>query len=456
MAKDKLPLLLARRIDGVFAAVIFAIVGMWSAVCNSAFAQATPSSVIPVTIGGPGIRQAKPVERTRSAQEAESYLAMGLPLDSFILFPAFEFDQSYNDNIYSTAYGTAGKTASLIEEFRPSIELRSTWVNHMVHLFASGDIAFYNASSLANYQDFTLGGEARLDVQRDEQIHAAGGFYRLHDAPGSPSIPVGQTVPVPYNQGVAILSYVRSFNKFSVRLDGRMDRYDWLFNVLGPAQGQVYNTDRDRFEFREALRVSYEFSPGYQVWARGGLNQRRYDGTVDALGYDRSSTGWDAVLGVTMDFGGITALEVFGGWVQQNYEDWRLTNLSTPTFGMALYWNPLRQLTVKSFVQRTVEEAYTITANGFLNTLMGVDINYELRPNISLNAFGSLALIDYFPVLGYPLEKDVYLTLALGLTYYLTPRAFIGPRYQYSSRSSNIPSSDYSQNLITLRLGTRL
>ena len=436
-------------------AVAAACAAAWPVTVPLAVAQTTPSSVLPITVGGPGIRQGRPTEKSRSALEAESYVAPGAPLGSFRLYPTFEFDESYNDNIYATAYGQPGQTGSLIEEFRPSVELRSIWLNHMVNLFANGDIAFYNASNLANYQDFSVGGEGRVDLDRDDHILVAGGFFRLHDAPGAPSSPVGQTVPVPYNQGVASLGYVHTFNNLVVRVDGRLDRYAWLFNVLGPAQGSIYNTDRDRLELREALRIGYRFSPDYQVWVRGGANQRRYDVTFDALGYDRSSTGWDAVLGVTMDFGGITALELWGGWAQQNYEDWRLTNLSMPTFGMALYWNPLRQLIVKSFVHRTVEEAATVAANGYVNTLIGMNISYELRPNVSLAVFGSYAIIDYLPVLGYPYEVDNYLSFGAGINYYLTPRVFIGPSYQYTTRSSNV-SVGYSQNLVMLRLGSRL
>ena len=36
----------------------------------------------------------------------------------------------------------------------------------------------------------------------------------------------------------------------------------------------------------EALRFGYQFSPGYEVWVRGSLNQRQYF-QVDNSGLDR-------------------------------------------------------------------------------------------------------------------------------------------------------------------------
>jgi len=42
------------------------------------------------------------------------------------------------------------------------------------------------------------------------------------------------------------------------------------------------------------------------------------------------------------------------------------------------------------------------------------------------------------------------------LLYLPTPNFFVGPTYQFVHRTSNIFNGDYDQNMILLRLGTRL
>ena len=37
----------------------------------------------------------------------------------------------------------------------------------------------------------------------------------------------------------------------------------------------------------------------------------------------------------------------------------------------------------------------------------------------------------------------------------LTDTIFVSPEYEYGDFSSNLPSADYSQNVFSLRLGTR-
>ena len=63
---------------------------------------------------------------------------------------------------------------------------------------------------------------------------------------------------------------------------------------LGTCTGGIPNSDLNRNEWREALRFGYEFSPGYEVWVRGSLDQRQYF-QLDTFGLDRSSNGFDIV-----------------------------------------------------------------------------------------------------------------------------------------------------------------
>jgi len=413
-----------------------------------AYAQIVPGSAPPEP-------RSEPDTRTPAAQAAENYDAKGVRVGSFMLFPTMELDEAFNDNIYASSAAT-GRTGSFIQIVKPSVELRSDWSNHMLNFFARGGFGFYSADSTQNFQDFSVGANGRVDIQRNWNVYGGGSFSRGHEELGTPNTATGTFQPNIYNQLSANVGYFQQLGFFKVTLDGRLDNYNYQNNANGPAQGVILNSDRNRTEFRESLRLGYEFIRGLELWARGSLNQRRYDSGVDSSGFDRNSTGWDGVVGLALDFGGITAIEVFGGYIEQDYADGRFQTVRVPTFGLTGYWRPLRELLVKPFVKRTVDDTALATASGYLSTAAGVDVDYNLRPNVKLSGHGDYSIADYQAASDSSNRYDQYVTLRASVLYYPTANFFVGPSYQLVHRSSNQFNSDYDQNLIMLRLGAQL
>jgi hypothetical protein len=251
------------------------------------------------------------------------------------------------------------------------------------------------------------------------------------------------------------VGYYQRFGDFKARADGRVDNYNYVNNPFAP--GTIPNTDRNRTELRQALRVGYEFIPGYEIWTRGGLNQRLYQNVPDSTGQYRNSSGFDIVGGFALDFGGITSMEMFAGYIQQNYVSGAFKQISVPTFGLTGYWNPYRPLWIKPYVKRTVDDSSLTNAAAYLNTTGGVDINYDMRPNIRLDGHADYTIVDYSVASNTPgAEYDQYFTARIALLYRPTPNFYLGPSYQFVHRTSNIFNGDYDQNLIMLRLGARL
>jgi hypothetical protein len=415
------------------------------------------SNVSAQTGGIPTVGPTPRVERAddRTVAERDAYKPLGLRLGSFLLFPKLEADETFNDNIYATSAAT-GRTASFVQLLKPTLELRSQWSVHELNLFARGGFGFYTADASQNFQDVSVGATGRLDIQRDWNVYGGASFTHGHEELGTPNTISGTFQPSFYNQTAANVGYYQAFRALSVRLDGRMDNYNYSNNGQGPAQGFILNTDRNRTEFREALRVGYEFSPGYQVWARGGLNQRVYATVPDSFGLNRNSNGWEILGGIAIDFGGITSLEAFAGYLQQNYVSGQFSTIAAATFGLTGYWNPLRELWVKPFVRRTVDDSSLSNAASYLNTAFGLDVTYDARPNIRVEGHGDYSIADYTAISFGNGRYDQYYTLRVGVLYQPTRNFFVGPQYQFIHRTSNQFNSDYDQNIVMLRLGAQL
>jgi hypothetical protein len=422
-----------------------ALLAVGTSWCSQALAQ------VPGAIG-------QPLQRPDAVPSGtEDYEAKGVRLGSFKLFAGLEADEVFNDNIYATSNAT-GKQAGFIQVVNPSLELRSDWNNHMLNAYARGGFGFYSYdSSLNNYQDLSVGANGRLDIQRDWNVYGGGSWNRRHDEFGTPNTPNGIGLPVTvYNQATFSLGYFQQFNRLNLRLDGRFDNYNYFDNGLGPLQGVIPNSDRDRNEWREALRFGYEILSGFEVWVRGSVNQRRYF-QLDSFGLDRSSNGFDVVGGMIVDLGGITAVEIFAGYLQQSYVSGQFSAISTPTFGLTGYWNPLRELWVKPFVRRTVDDSAFTGSAAYINTSGGVDVNYHMRPNVRLDGHVDYAVADYAALgAGGSNQYDQYITFRAGVMYLPTANFFVGPTYQFIHRTSNQFNADYDQNVVMLRLGARL
>jgi hypothetical protein len=431
-------------------------VALLSATMGVAAAEVA-AQVVPGAVGQPQQREERPDERSPTVRESETYDPKGVRLGSFKLFGTLEADEVFNDNVYATSNAT-GKQAAFIQLINPTLEVRSDWTNHMLNAYAKGGFGFYSVDGARNnYQDISVGADARLDIQRNWNVYGGASWNRRHDEFGTPNTPTGIGLPVTaYNQSTANVGYFQTFNRFNVRLDGRFDNYNFFNNGLGPAQGVIPNSDRNRNEFREALRFGYQFSPGYEIWVRGSLNQRQYF-QLDTFGLDRSSNGFDIVGGMIIDLGGITAVEIFAGYLQQTYVSGQFSTIRTPTFGLIGYWNPIRGVWVKPFIRRTVDDSALQGTAAYINTSAGVDVNYHVLANVRLDGHADYGVADYTALSsGTSNQYDQYFTFRAGVQYLPTPNFYVGPTYQFIHRTSNQFNADYDQNVIMLRLGARL
>ncbi len=406
----------------------------------------------PGSPGAPGVRSERPDPRLPAAKSAEDFDPKGIRMGSFLLFPTLELDEVYNNNIYATNFGDNGRTASFVQLIKPGVELRSDWQSHMLNFFARGNVGIFSATPTPNFTDGSTGFDGRFDIQRDWNVYGGASFNHNHEDPGTPNAATGAVPPNTYDQISGNAGYYQKFNRFSVRADGRLDNYNYTNNLVSTG-GSLPGFYRDRAETRESLRLGYQLGGDSQVWTRGSLNQRNYKYTPDSSGFNRNSSGFDIVGGLQLDFGGITSVEVFAGFLQQDYVDSNFKQVMQPTFGLTGFWNPIRELSVRPFVSRTVSDAGLANAAAYLSTAGGLDVDYKIRPNIKISGFGSYSVADYSVVSRTSTEYDQYLTVRGSVIYSLDNVFFIGPSVQYTYKTSNLPSANYDQIIAMLRLG---
>jgi hypothetical protein len=376
---------------------------------------------------------------------------LGIPLGSFRLYPTLDIRAGYDTNVFAQPAGQG--TGSPYEAIRPSLEVRSDWNNHMLNFGAYGAFGFYNNATSQNYQNFGFNTDSRFDIQRDWYLSASAAFTGTTELLGTPDVAQSLSPSVVYAVPLSLSMYQR-FNRLfyqaTVNATGlRYSDFSQLNTSALPAGS------RDRNEFGETLRAGYELYDGFDFWVQGGLNQRSYLQYTNVAGQQRDSSGWSVVGGSTLDLGGISKLEGFVGYTQQNYFNPGVAT-GAVTFGLGGTWNGYQPLVVRPFVSRSINETVFTNYQDYVSTTIGAELNYTLQNDWQLNGGASFSLLDYTPVPGSTgtfQHTDNFYRFSLGVLYSFRPQFQIGPLYEFGAGSGPDPntSPNFTRHVIMLR-----
>jgi len=377
---------------------------------------------------------------------------LGITLGSFRFYPTLDVRAGYDTNVYAQPAGQ--QVSSAYEIVRPSFDLRSDWSNHMLNFNAYGAFGFYNNATAQNYQNFGVETDGRFDIQRDWYLTGNAAFARTTEVFGTPDVAFAQS-PTVVNTIPLNLALYQRFNRVFYQASAGLTRYSYQDNSQ-LSSGTLPAANRDRTEYRENLRAGYEIRDGFDLWAQGGVNQRRYVQPDSTFTQQRDSNGWSVTGGSTLDLGGVSKLEAYVGYTQQTYLNPALT---TPAliFGLGGVWNGYEPLIVRPFVVRAINETAYAQYQDYVSTTIGSEFLYTIKSEWQLNAGVSFSLLDYTPVPGASgafQHTDNFYRASLGLLYSLYPQLQIGPLYEFSAGNGPDPatSPNYSRHIIMLRL----
>lgn len=372
------------------------------------------------------------------------YDAQGLRVGGFELFPSLTVSERFDDNIFRSS---SDRDADLITEVSPRANLASDWNNHRLGFSAGADIGFFAFNPDENYQDYFAGIDGRLDVRRNSFFFGDATYSRLHEDRGSPD-DVGGEEPTEYDLFETGAGYFHRFNRLSIRPDVEFRRYDFhdVQSRVGGLPGEINNDDRDRKQVRAGGRVGYQFMPDYEAFVDGHYNVVRYDSSVDDLGFNRDSQGFDVVGGLSVDLTGVLFANVFAGYRSQSFDDPRFSTVSGPSFGGELIWNPTGLTTVTAGIERTIRESTVNGASGAFATVFRARVDHELLRNVILSGNAGYEDNDFRGIN----RNDDIVSAGAGVRYLMNRYVHLGLNYGYRLRNSNVEGSDYVNNRVTL------
>jgi hypothetical protein len=377
---------------------------------------------------------------------------MGISVGAFTLYPAFELNLGYDDNVFASAPPT---TPSAVAVIRPSIELRSEWARHHLRLLANGGFGFYPSASTQNFQNYTIQADGKLDIRTDFWLSGLIAFRRATEALGTPNVSFAQAPTVADSMPIE-LSLYQKFNRLFYQLTASATRY-WYYDYSTITALGLPAASRDRTEYEEQVRIGYEvLDERLSVFITPGFNQRVYVDTVNTAGQQRDSTGFNMGVGASLTLSPKSTLEGRVGWTSQNYAA-SGTSTSALAFYLSGSWNGYEPLMVRPVLSRSINESALSNYQNYVSTVAGIDFVYDIH--YPWKAIGGLSynVADYTPVpgLGVNPRTDYFIKASLGLLYEVRPQYSIGPVYEYSQgTSTDVPAGgpQYSRNFFSVRL----
>ncbi len=388
---------------------------------------------------------------------------LGITLGSFTLYPAIDVNVGYDTNVFTTSSnqsassGTAAQplVATPYTTVAPTLDLRSDWSNHALHLLAGGIFGFYPNATTQNYQAYNLAADGKIDIRTDWFLSWGLGYRQSIEPLGTPNT-TQATAPTVVNSIPLSLGLYQKFNRVFYSFNGTATQLTYASSTL-PTAGTLTADDRARWEYGEALKIGYELSDDLSVFITPALSQVRYRTPVDSLGQSRDSDGQSLGIGATYKFDAINSLTGGVGYTSLNTGS--LGTTSSYTFDLSGSWNGYQPLSLRPHVSRSIQQTPEGNFRNYVSTLFGMDFSYVVHDEWTLVGGLTYTLADYQPIQGTGANPrtDSFFRGQIGFLYSLRPQVQIGPMFEYSSGATTDPTTGptYSREIFSIRLSAR-
>lgn len=315
------------------------------------------------------------------------YEAIGVKAGGFTLYPRVTVEAVHDDNIYAVA---TGEQSDVIWRVKPEVAARSNWSRHALGAFASSSINRYADFDTENTEEYTLGLNGRLDVERGSYVSASLQWQALTEPRTAitAGTPAGATAePVEYTLWTGNLTGVKEFNR--LRLTGKLDTKTFDYDDQGSL---TFNQNiRDRDEFYYGGKAEYAVSPDTAVFASLVGNTKEYD--LAAAG--RDSDGYVATVGANFDLSQAVRGELEAGYMSQSYDNALFDDIDGFSARGRVEWFPTELTTLNVAGSRSIEESTAANAPGYVANSVSAGIDHELLRNVLLAANASYGKDKY-------------------------------------------------------------
>jgi len=375
----------------------------------------------------------------------------GITLGAFTLVPQIEINVGVDSNVFAQN-ASLGTTQSLYTTVSPALDLRSEWLNHSLHVLASGTIGWYGAAPTQNFQNYGVLVDGKIDIRNDFYATYVTGFRRSTEALGTPNVASAQAPTVADTLPIEIGLY-QQFNRVFYQLTAKAARF-WYQDYSVISSAGLPAASRDRFEYGESFKLGYQLFEDLSVFVTPSLNQIRYIDAINSAGQARNSDGMNLAIGAAWQVNAISVLEGSIGYQSAGFAS-GLGNTSALSYGLIGTYTGYAPLTLRPYISRAINQSALSQYKDYVSTTFAVDFTYLIHDAWTLSGGLLFSVADYSPVDGSGVNPrtDSFFRGQIGLLYSIRPEIQIGPFFEYSHGSSTDSlGPSYDRQIYSIRL----
>jgi hypothetical protein len=378
-------------------------------------------------------------------QPRADYDAQGLAIGDWMFFPALIATANYDDNIFRLP---RGNNSDWFVETTPIARLQRSMGNSQFSISANADNFTYGRLDRLNLTDWTLGADGQTTIGKSLTAAASGYYGEYHEGFESADILGSQSAPTRFFRGHAESVVNYQPGDWALTAGASFDTYSWNPTTLLDGT-HIGNEDRDESLFAPYMRVSYDFTRGYQLFARASYDRRDFAQAVDRFGFQRSSSGYHLDGGLAIALDTSWRGEAFAGYLRQNFSRngaAPLPEISALDYGADVIWYASPALTMHVIASRSLSDI--IFPGVAVSDDQSIRLSADWQPRKDIIVQGSAAFTDS-QLLGIP-RTDRYPSAALIVRYLINRFASAQVGYYYTSRRSDAPQVDFEDESISV------
>jgi hypothetical protein len=373
-----------------------------------------------------------------------------LQIYNWLVFGSLAVGGAYDSNVTLspsnpiTAYGLR-LTPNVIAEYNTGIQ--------RTFIYGTGDFRYYPSLDRTQIWNSAAGIVHIWEIERGFTFRAQAQIAEGESPLGFTNIGNNAVVAIEPVQATSLYgstSIQRDIGLFFGALGGSVTHQIFSDTQTVDTNIAVPESYRDGTTSTLSGRLGYNVSPVVYAFVEPSFNTASYDNS------SLNSDGYRFVAGLGSGRIGLVNGEIYGGFINQHFDDQSIAPLTAPVYGGHLSYYPTRFLTLTASVAQEVATS-DYNTRAFLPGSITYTNTSSLKASWDVNRYITLAgtfQYSHWEYLGSTLLQD-YWTTSADFTYWFTPKFGLTLDYSRIILDSNIVGGNYADNFVSAGAKTR-
>lgn len=364
---------------------------------------------------------------------------IGIREGNFFFYPSLDTSAAFDDNLYGMHFNP-------VSDFRfeasPVLRVQSQLPRHALSLIAGAKNVSYLENTDQDYTNLFGLASGALHIDNANTFSVVAGSALEHEERREITAPLAAAEPGAYYRHTVSAGLTHDVGRLYGTLSGTAT---WLdYDSVRANDGSILDQDvRDQQILSTQLRTGYRISPGYEVLSKLKLIRRENDGTGDE---DKSSTGYEATVGVAMETDPLLRWFFVGGYGIRDFDNESVGTVNSYLIEGNVEWLVTQKLTTYGTVAHYIDDTIGSDDFGHLQTAIMLEAEYEIYHNLVAKAGLGFTRSE---LIGADRTDDIF-EASVGLDYYLSPQWLLALDYHYQDRQSTDDEFTATRNQIKL------